>query len=104
MALRYGYFDSEITGTDSEGMPIFDRAETSDLFARFISNLVTSGIAGTPVPAHKAADGGIGTLRGTGSKEYLRRLCTKQSGSTGYALSVYGIGSDVGKVTDPVLV
>ena len=24
MAMRYGYFDSEITGVDSEGMPIFD--------------------------------------------------------------------------------
>ena len=32
MAMRYGYFDSEITGVDSEGMPIFDRAETSELF------------------------------------------------------------------------
>lgn len=57
MALRYGYFDSEITGTDSEGMPIFDRAETSDLFARFISNLVTSGIAGTPGTCFKVTAG-----------------------------------------------
>ena len=32
MAMRYGYFDSEITGVDSEGMPIIDRAETSELF------------------------------------------------------------------------
>ena len=30
MALEYGYFDSEITGYDEEGMPIFDRAKTSD--------------------------------------------------------------------------
>ena len=57
MALRYGYFDSEITGTDSEGMPIFDRAETSDLFAKFISNLVTSGIAGTPGTCFKVTAG-----------------------------------------------
>ena len=42
MAMRYGYFDSEITGVDSEGMPIFDRAETSELFRLLFSKLLTS--------------------------------------------------------------
>ena len=40
MAMRYGYFDSEITGVDSEGMPIFDRAETSELFRLLFSKLL----------------------------------------------------------------
>ena len=42
MAMRYGYFDSEITGVDSEGMPIFDRAETSELFRLLFSKLLTA--------------------------------------------------------------
>lgn len=48
MALRYGYFDSEITGTDEEGMPIFDRAETSELFRLFFSKLVSNGVLASP--------------------------------------------------------
>ena len=40
MAMRYGYFDSEITGVDSEGMPIFDRAETSELFRLLFAKLL----------------------------------------------------------------
>ncbi len=48
MALRYGYFDSEIIGTDFEGMPIFDRAETSDLFALLFASLVSDGVLALP--------------------------------------------------------
>ena len=44
MALRFGYFDSEIAGVDENGMPIFDRAETSDLFRLFFANIITNGI------------------------------------------------------------
>lgn len=44
MALRYGYFDSEITGVDENGMPILDRAETSDLFRLFFANIITNGV------------------------------------------------------------
>lgn len=46
--MRYGYFDSEIIGTDSEGMPIFDRAETSDLFRLLFSKLVSNGVLASP--------------------------------------------------------
>lgn len=48
MALRYGYFDSDIIGVDDEGMPIFDRAETSDLFAILFENLVGNGVLAQP--------------------------------------------------------
>lgn len=48
MALRYGYFDSDIVGTDDEGMPIFDRAETSDLFALLFASLVSDGVLALP--------------------------------------------------------
>ena len=46
--LRYGYFDSEIIGTDPEGMPIFDRAETSDLFRLLFAKLVSNGVLAQP--------------------------------------------------------
>lgn len=46
MSLRYGYFDSEITGYDSDGMPIFDRAESSDFLAMFISKIISGGDPG----------------------------------------------------------
>jgi len=48
MALEYGYFDSEITGYDDEGMPEFDRAQTSDFMASFFSKLITSGVCADP--------------------------------------------------------
>ena len=46
--MRYGYFDSEITGIDAEGMPIFDRAETSELFQLLFAKLLTNGVLAKP--------------------------------------------------------
>lgn len=46
--MRYGYFDSEIVGTDTEGMPIFDRAETSDLFRLLFAKLISNGVLSDP--------------------------------------------------------
>lgn len=46
--LRYGFFDSEITGFDEQGMPIFDRAESSDFLAMFISHIISDGVLGQP--------------------------------------------------------
>ncbi len=46
--LRYGFFDSEITGYDEEGMPVFDRAESSDFLAAFISRIISSGVLAAP--------------------------------------------------------
>jgi hypothetical protein len=48
MAFRFGYFDSDIVGVDEEGMPIFDRAETSDLFALLFAHLVSDGVLAFP--------------------------------------------------------
>lgn len=48
MTLRYGYFDSEITGVDSEGMPIFDRAENSELFRLLFAKLISNGVLASP--------------------------------------------------------
>lgn len=61
MAMRYGYFDSEITGVDSEGMPIFDRAETSELFRLLFSKLLTNGVLAKPADCFKvlAGDNGL---------------------------------------------
>jgi len=48
MAMRYGYFDSEIIGYDSEGMPILDRAETSELLCLIFAMLLTNGVLAKP--------------------------------------------------------
>ncbi len=60
MAIRYGYFDSEIVGVDEEGMPIFDRAETSELFALFFSKLVTNGVLAKPANCFQVTAGDTG--------------------------------------------
>ncbi len=60
MALQYGYFDSEIIGVDEEGMPIFDRGQTSDFLATFISTLVSDGVLGLPGDCFQVvANGGM---------------------------------------------
>lgn len=61
MAMRYGYFDSEITGVDSEGMPIFDRAETSELFRLLFAKLLTNGVLASPADCFQvlAGDNGL---------------------------------------------
>lgn len=46
--LQYGFFDSEITGYDDEGMPVFDRAESSDFLAMFISRIISDGVLAQP--------------------------------------------------------
>lgn len=46
--MRFGYFDSEITGVDSDGMPIFDRAESSDLFRLLLKSLISNGVLASP--------------------------------------------------------
>ncbi len=60
MALRYGYFDSEITGVDSEGMPIFDRAENSELFALLFAKLVSNGVLAFPATCFQVLAGDSG--------------------------------------------
>lgn len=71
--LRYGYFDSEIDGYDEEGMPKFDRAESSDFLALFISRIISSGVLAEPGTCFQvmAAEGmslsvmpGFGIVRG----------------------------------------
>lgn len=48
MAMRYGFFDSEITGEDEEGQPIFDRAENAEFVSKIFSALVTNGVYADP--------------------------------------------------------
>ena len=58
--LRFGYFDSDIIGTDDEGMPIFDRAELSDLFALLLASLVSDGVLALPNTCFKIIAAGNG--------------------------------------------
>ncbi len=60
MAFRYGYFDSDIVGVDEEGMPIFDRAETSDLFALLFSSLISDGVLALPATCFQVQAAGSG--------------------------------------------
>lgn len=74
MSFRFGYFDSDIVGIDEEGMPIFDRAETSDLFALLFAHLVSDGVLAVPSDCfmvHAAGNGlnleiapGFGMIKG----------------------------------------
>ena len=57
---RFGYFDSDIIGVDDEGMPIFDRAELSDLFALFFASLVSDGVLALPNTCFKIVAAGNG--------------------------------------------
>lgn len=58
--LRFGYFDSEITGVDDEGMPVFDRAETSDLFALLLASLISDGVLAQPKSCFQVLGTGSG--------------------------------------------
>lgn len=61
--MRYGYFDSEIVGIDAEGMPIFDRAETSDLFRLLFAKLVSNGVLADPSDCFQVVAGEGMTVR-----------------------------------------
>lgn len=56
--LRYGFFDSEITGYDEEGMPKFDRGESSDFLAMFISQIISDGVLAAPSTCFQVLAGG----------------------------------------------
>lgn len=95
MALRYGYFDSEITGVDSEGMPIFDRAENSELFALLFKNLVTNGVLASPGDCFQVLAGdsgltvkirpGFGMINGRFAYDASETVLTLATSPTSYS-------------------
>lgn len=46
--MRSGFFNSNITGYDDEGMPIFDRAEDASFFAEYFKSFIGNGIYANP--------------------------------------------------------
>ena len=46
--MRSGFFNSNITGYDEEGMPIFDRAEEASFFAEFFADFIGNGVYPNP--------------------------------------------------------
>lgn len=46
--MRFGYFESELTGYDENGLPIFDRAEDDEFFTRVWRYLLRNGIMSEP--------------------------------------------------------
>lgn len=92
--MRYGYFDSEIIGTDSEGMPIFDRAETSDLFRLLFSKLVSNGVLASPSDCFQvvAAEGlnvtvrpGFGMINGAFTYDEAENTLTLEKAPAQYS-------------------
>lgn len=92
--MRYGYFDSEIIGTDSEGMPIFDRAETSDLFRLLFSKLVSNGVLASPSDCFQvvAAEGlnvtvrpGFGMIKGAFAYDEAENTLTLEKAPAQYS-------------------
>ena len=92
--MRYGYFDSEIVGTDSEGMPIFDRAETSDLFRLLFSKLVSNGVLADPSDCFQvvAAEGlnvtvrpGFGMINGAFAYDDAEATLTLEKAPASYS-------------------
>lgn len=53
--MRSGFFNSELTGYDPNGMPIFDRAEDAEFLALVYSTFFTSGIFGNPSNAYQVS-------------------------------------------------
>lgn len=56
--IEYGFFDSEITGYDEEGLPVFDRAKSSEFFAEFWKRLVSNGVLGEPADCFQVVSTG----------------------------------------------
>ncbi|NCB34250.1 MAG: hypothetical protein EOM64_10330, partial [Erysipelotrichia bacterium] len=46
--MRYGFFNSNITGYDSNGLPVFDRAEDAEFLATPVHALVSDGVFANP--------------------------------------------------------
>ncbi len=46
--MRSGFFNSEIIGTDSNNMPIFDRAESADFWAEYFKRFIGNGVYSDP--------------------------------------------------------
>ncbi len=94
--MRYAYFDSEITGVDEEGMPIFDRAENSEMFALIFAKLITNGVLAQPSDCFQvlAASGsaltvevqpGFGMINGRFAYETAVTTLTLENAPTQYS-------------------
>lgn len=46
--MRSGFFNSELTGYDESNLPIFDRAETAEFFAKFFHAFLSNGVYPNP--------------------------------------------------------
>lgn len=46
--MRSGFFNSDISGYNDSGMPIFDRAEDAEFFAHFFKSFFTNGVYPNP--------------------------------------------------------
>lgn len=91
--LRYGFFDSEITGYDKEGMPIFDRAESSDFLAMFISQIISDGVLANPADCFQVIAGegmelkvrpGFGIIKGRFAADTQEYPITISTAPTAY--------------------
>ena len=66
--MRSGFFNSNITGYDDYGNPVYDRAEEASFFAEFFADFIGNGIYPNPSTGMQViADSGMSLLVQTGS-------------------------------------
>lgn len=95
MAMRYGYFDSEITGVDSDGMPILDRAENSELIRLIFSKILRDGVLAKPADSFQVIAGdsgltvkirpGFGLIRGAFAYDEAEEVMALHPAPTSYS-------------------
>ena len=56
--MRSGFFNSEISGYEGEGMPIFDRAEDAEFYAEYFNSFIGNGIFPNPSTNFQVLAGG----------------------------------------------
>ena len=66
--MRSGFFNSNITGCDDLGNPIYDRAEEASFFAEYFADFIGNGVYPNPSTGMQVvATGGMSVQVQTGS-------------------------------------
>ena len=55
--MRSGYFESNLTGYDDMGLPIFDRAEDDEFFTQLWRYLIKNGVMSEPADSMMVVPG-----------------------------------------------
>lgn len=90
--MRSGFYNSDITGYDSNNLPIYDRAEDAEFFAKFFKSFFKNGVYPNPstnfqVISHSGMTvkvlPGLGFIEGYFAWEDTERVLSIQASHTG---------------------